>query len=156
MSHTTEISESRIATRSSILVAGHLFEAYIKVGKIRRMSVKLYLHVLLKDPRLEDKLKLLRSRKWKKEYQSKGQNLRRVNFYPVEEDWARLSAISNATGFSRCYIFVYLMKIDLGIIRVADNSGTVRQLDLRTQTNYLICIIKVDRRLRKLIRKLQT
>jgi hypothetical protein len=67
------------------------------------------------DQQLEKKLAMLKPNKWKKHYQSEGQDLQRINFYPDEADWAHLSALSNATGFSRCYIFVFLMLLNGGL-----------------------------------------
>ena len=113
-------------SRSTLLIPESHFKRffwrspYIKVG---HQALASYLSRLMDDPLLEYKLSFLESGKWKKQYQMEGQELRRVNFYPDDRDWGRLSAISNATGFSRCYIFVYLMLIAMGVISL-ENGGT--------------------------------
>ncbi len=107
------------------------------------------------DPLLEYKLSFLESGKWKKQHQMEGQELRRVNFYPDDRDWGRLSAISNATGFSRCYIFVYLMLIAMGVISL-ENGGTHPAWVQGHWNSIVFCSITVDAITRKLTRKLQT
>lgn len=106
---------SHCCSRSSLLIPEFLLERFfvssprLKVGEKPLAS---YLRQLLDDPLLEYKLKFLKSDKRKKQYQKQGQVLRQVNFYPRNKDWARLSEISNTTGFSCSYVFLFLMLID--------------------------------------------
>ncbi len=121
---------------------------------MRNLPLASYFQCLLDDPLLDDKLSFLMGRKWKKEYQAAGQDLRRVNFYPEERDWARLSAMSNATGFSRCYIFVFLMLVDMGVISLK-NSGTKPYSRNRVWNPLTFCSVLLDSRDRNLTRTLQ-
>jgi hypothetical protein len=108
-------------SQSTFLVGDHLFKKYMEPRLLKGKRLTHYLSKLLEDPYLEYKLSLLKPKKWKKHYQDDGQNLSALYFYPDECDWARLSIISNATGFSRCYIFVYLMLFDLGVLKLPKN-----------------------------------
>jgi hypothetical protein len=120
------------------------------------MPLAAFLGMLMNDRALYYKLGFLeRTRKWKKQYQREGQKLVRVNFYPDDRDWGRLSAISHATGYSMCYIFVYLMLIALGVITL-DNGGT-HPIQAGISWNPVItCSITVDASARRLLRTLQT
>lgn len=146
-------------TRSTLLIPESYFRRYfwrspyIKVG---HLALGAYLSMLMNDPRLEYKLSFLeRTGKWKKQYQDEGQNLCRVNFYPDDRDWGRLSAIANATGYSRCYIFVYLMLIAMGVISLED-GGTHRFWVEGYWNPLVFCSISVDAATRNLTRILQT
>mgnify|MGYP005856904545 FL=1 len=110
----------------------------------------------MEDPQLEYKISFLeRTGKWKKQYQEKGQNMVRVNFYPDDRDWGKLAAISNATGYSRCYIFVFLLLIAMGVICLA-NGGTHTSFVKGHWNAVVICYICVDAVTRKLTRILKT
>lgn len=146
-------------SRSTLLIPETLFKRffwrspYIKVGQ---WALGGFLSILMDDPALEYKLSFLeRTGKWKKQYQEEGQELCRVNFYPDDRDWGRLSAIANATGYSRCYIFVYLMLIALGVIAL-ENGGTQRCWVKGHWNPIMICSMTVDAVSRKLTRILQT
>jgi hypothetical protein len=150
-------------SRSTLLIPKSYFNKYfwrsphIQIGQ---WQLSMYLSSLVDDPKLEYKLSFLRTGKWKKQYQEKGQELQRVNFYPDERDWGKLSAISNATGYSRCYIFVYLMLIAMGEIILKngknnENSGTIPSYSSRRWNDVIICTIRIDSVERKLTRKLQ-
>mgnify|MGYP000870058244 CR=1 FL=1 len=146
-------------SRSTLLIPEAYFRQffwrspYIKIG---HWPIASFLGTLMDDPRLHYKISFLeRSYKWKKQYQEEGQRLVRVNFYPDDRDWGRLSAISNATGFSRCYIFVYLLLIALGVISL-DNGGTQPSRVKGHWNPVVICYISVDAITRKLKRTLQT
>jgi len=146
-------------SRSTLLIPESYFKRffwrspYIKIG---HWALASYLASLMEDPQLNYKLSFLeRTSKWKKQYQEGEQRLVRVNFYPDDRDWGRLSAISNATGFSRCYIFVYLMLIAMGVISLED-GGTQRSWVRGHRNPVVICTISVDAITRKLTRILQT
>lgn len=49
----------------------------------------------------------------KTEYQEEGQNLCRVGFRPSNSDWIELGELAIAFGKSRCWLFVYLLKLDI-------------------------------------------
>jgi hypothetical protein len=145
-------------SRSTLLVPECYFKQffwrspYIKIG---HLPLAAFLGMLMNDPELEYKLGFLkRTFKWKKQYQEAGQNLVRVNFYPNDRDWGRLSAISHATGYSMCYIFVYLMLIALGVISL-DYGGTQPVNSERRWNPVVICTISVDAASRRLHRTLE-
>jgi len=98
---------------------------------------------LLQDPALELTLSHLKPPKWKKSYQAEGQDLVPLYFYPNECDWARLSLISHAAGFSRCYIFVYLMLLDLGVLKIPNNGTRFKKIPEIRFSNFL-CSIQLD------------
>ncbi|KAB2934597.1 MAG: DUF1564 family protein [Leptonema illini] len=146
-------------TRSTLLIPDCYFKQYfwrspyIKIG---HWALSSYLSGLMDDPLLEYKLSFLESSgKWKKQYQEEGQELQRVNFYPDDRDWGRLSAISNATGYSRCYIFVYLMLVAMGVI-ILETGGTEPSYVRGHWNAEVFCTICVDAVARKLTRTLQT
>ena len=105
----------------------------------------------MRDPFLENKIGKLESKKWKVAYQAGGQNLQKINFYPDEKDWAKLSILSASTGFSRCFLFVFLLVIDLETIP-SDDGGTPPILQrLQTFINFDCRLsLRIDQR--KLIR----
>lgn len=146
-------------SRSTLLIPESYFKRYfwrspyIKIG---HLTLGAFLSTLMDDPQLEYKLSYLeRTGKWKKQYQEEGQNLCRVNFYPDDRDWGRLSAISNATGYSRCYLFVYLILIAMGVISLEDRGTTPNWVKGHWNSE-IICSICVDAVTRKLTRILQT
>ncbi|MBK8399109.1 MAG: DUF1564 family protein [Leptospiraceae bacterium] len=49
----------------------------------------------------------------KTEYQAEGQNLCRVGFRPNNADWLELGQLALAFGKSRCWLFVYLLRLDM-------------------------------------------
>lgn len=124
--------------------------------KVEHWALGAYLGMLMDDPLLDYKLRFLeKTGKWKKQYQEEGQGLVRVNFYPDDRDWGRLAAISHATGFSRCYIFVFLMLVAMGVIPL-ENGGTQPVYEKGHWNPVVICFISVDAATRKLTRVLQT
>lgn len=146
-------------TRSTLLIPKSYFKRffwrspYLKIG---HHALSSYLAGLMNDPMLDFKLGFLeRTGKWKKQYQEEGQELCRVNFYPDDRDWGRLSAIANATGYSRCYIFAYLMLIAMGVISLED-GGTSPSWVKGHWNPEVFCTICVDAATRKLTRILQT
>ncbi len=152
------VPERYSASRSTLLIPHCYVRQFFGKGpykKVGDLPLASYLARLLEDPLLNYKLSFLKPQKWKKEYQEEGQELQRVNFYPDERDWARLSAISNATGFSRCYIFVFLMLVDMGVITLW-NGGTHPPKTQATWNPVVICSISVDAIVRKLTRVMQT
>lgn len=146
-------------TRSTLLIPDEHFKRFFWRSpyiKVEDWALGAFLSILMDDPALEYKLSFIaRSGKWKKQYQDEGQELHRVNFYPDDRDWGRLSAISNATGYSRCYIFVFLMLIFMGVI-VLENGGT-NPIFVKGHWNPVVfCSISIDAATRNLTRILQT
>lgn len=146
-------------TRSTLLIPEEYFKRFFWRSpyiKVSHWALASYLASLMDDPQLEYKISLLaKTGKWKRQYQDEGQELCRVNFYPDDRDWGRLSAIANATGYSRCYIFVYLMLIAMGVISLED-GGTPPPWLKGHWNPEVFCSIIVDAVTRKLTRILQT
>lgn len=146
-------------TRSTLLIPEEYFKRFFwrsPYVKVEHWTLGAYLGMLMDDPLLDYKLRFLeKTGKWKKQYQEEGQGLVRVNFYPDDRDWGRLAAISNSTGFSRCYIFVYLMLVAMGVICL-ENGGTQPVCEKGHWNSVVICSISVDAVTRKLARVLQT
>jgi len=143
------------STQSSLLVGQMIYQKIMEKRGINGKILASYLHRLMADPLLERKLSLLKPKKWKKHYQDEGQDLIPVYFYPEECDWARLSIISNATGFSRCYIFVYLMLLDLGVLKLPENRTQWTE-SIELKISQVTCSIFLDERRKILIRGLKT
>ncbi len=142
-------------SQSTLLFGSHLNETILKPRGMKGKILALYLHRLMSDPNLEYKLSFLKPKKWKKGYQEAGQDLVPVYFFPDDCDWARLSIISYASGFSRCYIFVYLMLLDLGILKLPENI-TIENYPKSINITKLICCIMMDERKKILRRTLKT
>jgi len=147
-------SVSTLLISSSL--ASYLNHAVLKNKK----SLKVYFHKLMSDPDLSIKLKRLRSSKWKCQFQSAGSDLIRFNFRPSRDDWAKLSILSHGSGFSRCYIFVFLMLIDLGLMRlhlsVFNNVGTpmIINWNLSAYKDYeLSCSVTISKN-RKIMKRI--
>ncbi|KAB2930250.1 MAG: DUF1564 family protein [Leptonema illini] len=146
-------------TRSTLLIPEEYFKRFFWRSpyiKVSHWALASYLASLMDDPQLEYKISLLaKTGKWKRQYQDEGQELCRVNFYPDDRDWGRLSAIANATGYSRCYIFVYLLLIAMGVISLEDGGTSPPWLKGHWNPE-VFCSIIVDAVTRKLTRILQT
>lgn len=97
---------------STLLVPKSLLIKYNKKQK-KHGGKGEYLSYLLKRYRVLLKYYVLNPKGLKTEYQSEHQNLKKVNFRPLSEDWAELSIFSSATGRSRCLIFTILLFMDL-------------------------------------------
>ncbi len=50
----------------------------------------------------------------KKQYQNMNLSLIKINFRPMNQDWAELGTFSIACGRSRCLLFVILLMMDIG------------------------------------------
>jgi hypothetical protein len=143
-----------VSGKSTLLIATSLYSGNLLPGLLKGKSLREYFHFLLNDPDLEYKLSFLAPKKWKKHYQDEGQDLRAVRFFPFEEDWARISVFSNATGFSRCFIFIYLMKIDLGLIQLPKKRTTVPEILLLQTDRRIHCSVLLDEQTKILERRL--
>lgn len=107
-------------TISTLLIPEHLMDDFLlKIGK-RNGNITIYLRSLLRRFRSITHTGLLpEPGKIKTEYQRKKLNLNKVNFRPRNKDWVELGELALAFGKSRCWVFVYLLKLDLlGLWRV--------------------------------------
>jgi hypothetical protein len=157
MKNFNEIPKSFLRTHSTFLVGKEFFHRFIKPNFSKRKDIAIYLHKLLHDPRLDYKLSFLNSTKWKKVYQSGGQMLQRVHFVPDDSDWARLSIISHASGHSMCFIFVYLLLLDMGYLKLpVKQYGTPLKMHTEPFHYGFQCEIILYERAEILLRILQT
>ncbi len=154
MDHRIKNHRSATGNQSTLLISLLLFRKFPFLSNLKGRVLSEYLNFLLSDPDLFKKIGLLKSGKWKKQYQVEGQGLVPVFFYPGEADWAYLSILSNGTGFSRCYIFVYLLLFDLGVLKLPDDR-TLWKNPLKSQSKYSYTLIALDKREKKLQRVLR-
>jgi Protein of unknown function (DUF1564) len=84
-------------------------------GKVREQGgVERYFRFLLKRFRLLNYCGMIpETSKLKIEYQTEGIGYVRVDFQPSDEDWAELSALALYYGKSRCWLFTFLLSLDL-------------------------------------------
>lgn len=157
MNITIDILNPRCTSVSTLLISRSLCTLLHKTLCKNECSLKVYFHKLLSDPFLNRKLKFLRSGKWKCRYQSECCDLQRFNFRPHDADWAKLSLLSHGSGFSRCFIFVYLFMLDTGLIQLPDADhkfvGTHTK-DFFPDKSELIIVIKLIKN-QKLRRKIK-
>ena len=63
-------------------------------------------------------------RKIKTEYQNEGLDLKRVNFRVNNADWIELGELALVFGKSRCWMFTYLLELDiLGVWDILSKFG---------------------------------
>jgi hypothetical protein len=100
-------------TTSTVLVPEELildFEAKVKVNGGMRKFLALLLdkyRILTHSGALPEACKL------KTEFQDEGQDLQRVNFKPDNDDWLELGQVATFYGKSRCWIFTYLLRLEV-------------------------------------------
>ncbi|MBP9885822.1 MAG: DUF1564 family protein [Leptospiraceae bacterium] len=99
---------------STLLVPAHLIEALKLKKREHGRQMAVYLRNLLKMYRtLTHSGMLPNPRKIKTEYQEEGLDLKRVSFRPNNADWLELGELALAFGKSRCYVFTFLLELDL-------------------------------------------
>ncbi|MBP7280939.1 MAG: DUF1564 family protein [Leptospiraceae bacterium] len=112
-------------TISTVLVPAHLLNDMKKKTQEHGNSLVFYLHNLLRMYRtLTHSGMIPPSRKIKTEYQDEGLKLKRLNFRPNSTDWIELGELALAFGKSRCWMFTYLLELDiLGLWEILSESG---------------------------------
>lgn len=50
-------------------------------------------------------------------YQEKGQNLQTFKFRPRNVDWFELGILANGVGVTKCWLFTYLLTLELSLLR---------------------------------------
>ncbi len=101
-------------TVSTLLVPAHLVEALKEKKKDHGKSVAIYFRNLLwKYRNLTHSGMLPDPRKIKTEYQEEGLELRRVSFRVSNADWVEIGELALAFGKSRCWVFTFLLELDL-------------------------------------------
>lgn len=115
--------------RSTLLISRYLIEELENRCTLTDAKLTELLHEFMKDPLLWRKMKLLKSTKYTKTYQPGGLSLVPVKFYPHPEDWCQLSILSNGSGFSRCFIFVFLLLFYLKLLDLEEMEHTLFSRD---------------------------
>ena len=112
-------------TISTLLVPAHLVDGLKKKTKEHGNSLVVYLRNLLWMYRTLTHSGMIHPpRKIKTEYQDEGLDLKRVSFRVNNSDWLELGELALAFGKSRCWLFTYLLEIDLlGLWEILSELG---------------------------------
>ena len=112
--------EARNHTVSTLLIPMELNGDFQSLLEKYQGDLSIYLRSLLKRFRIITHSGLIPEPiKVKTEYQEKDQDLIRFNFRPTNADWVELGELALAFGKSRCWLFVYLLKLDIaGMSRI--------------------------------------
>jgi len=112
-------------TISTLLVPAHLVEGLKRKTKEHGNSLVVYLRNLLWMYRTITHSGMIHPpRKIKTEYQDEGLDLQRLNFRVGNADWLELGELALAFGKSRCWMFTYLLELDLlGVWEILLESG---------------------------------
>ncbi|MBP7284793.1 MAG: DUF1564 family protein [Leptospiraceae bacterium] len=101
-------------TISTVLVPAHLVDGLKQKTKEHGNSLVVYFRNLMWMYRTFTHSGMIHPpRKIKTEYQDEGLDLKRLNFRVGNSDWLELGALALAFGKSRCWIFTYLLELDL-------------------------------------------
>lgn len=143
--NSNDSAKKSIHTTSTLLVSSHFLELlYIRLSHYKKNQMAEYLHFLLSDKNLLLKLNYMKNGRVKILYQDAGQDLVRLNFLPLDSDWAHLSLLSFSSGCSRCYLFVYLMLLDLGLIAIPIKKNGTPHKKIEYFPNYkLYCLVNL-------------
>jgi len=125
--NTFSFDEVRLSdkTISTLLIPDHLLDQMKEKTQEHGNSLVVYLHNLLRMYRTLTHSGLIPiPRKVKTEYQDEGLNLHRLNFRPSSADWIELGELALAFGKSRCWMFTFLLELDiLGLWEILSESG---------------------------------
>lgn len=116
------ITESRACYSSSTLLIPERFSSYYRQCCNDSGSRRAYFSRIVRDylPLIEIyKFKLCKQRaqKWKTCFQDSGQKLLNRNFVPLPDDWENLRHAASGFGVSICYLFVFLMQLEMSGIK---------------------------------------
>ena len=101
-------------TASTLLVPLHLYDDFLQKTKKHKGKTSVYLHSLLRRFRTITHSGMIPSpEQLKTSYQERNLFLKRVNFKPKNVDWIELGELALAFGKSRCWVFVFLLELDL-------------------------------------------
>lgn len=101
-------------TTSTLLIPEYLLADFHLKSKKFKGNYASYLHSLLRRFRSVTHSGLIPDpEKLKTSYQDRDLNLQKISFKPKNEDWIELGELALAYGKSRCWLFVFLLKLDL-------------------------------------------
>ena len=112
-------------TISTVLVPAHLLESLKKKTKENGNSLVAYMRNLLWMYRTVTHSGMIPPpRKIKTEYQEEGLGLKRLSLRVNNADWLELGELAPAFGKSRCWVFTFLLELDiLGLWEILSESG---------------------------------
>lgn len=100
-------------TSSTLLIPERYMELFLDKLEENNLNVAGYLSLLLKRYRFFVRNGIIPKHEFlKTKYQERLQNLQRVDFVPIAEDWAELKCLRAFFNRSMTWIFVYLLKLD--------------------------------------------
>jgi len=133
-------------TISTLLVPAHLLEGLKQKTKENGKSLVVYFRNLLWMYRTLTHSGMIHPpRKIKTEYQDEGLDLKRVSFRVGNTDWLELGELALAFGKSRCWMFTYLLELDLlGVWDILSKFGM--NVAVPTSTNLRLRVSQSLRR----------
>ncbi|MBP7280039.1 MAG: DUF1564 family protein [Leptospiraceae bacterium] len=133
-------------TVSTLLIPEHLKEAFLEKTKKYNGNTSLYLRSLLRRFRtLTHSGMIPEPEKLKTSYQDRDLNLKKVSFKPKNSDWLELGELALVFGKSRCWMFVFLLKLDLvGMWRSLVEAGLKKIVPMVTNLE-LTVFLQLDR-----------
>ncbi len=101
-------------TVSTLLIPKHLYKDFRLKSKKFKGNPSLYLRSLLRRFRVITHSGMIpEPEKLKTTYQERKLDLQKVTFKPKNQDWLELWELAFVFGRSRCWMFVFLLKLDL-------------------------------------------
>lgn len=156
------------AAKCSLMIPA-MYLAYFKHRCNDLGSRKNYLHYLVDhflplSNRFASLLKHSKKEQWNTHYQAEKLELKKRSFVPVPEDWECLRHASMGFGVSMCFLFVFLMELEMdGELQVGEGAGKLgrsssldRDRSERKFVNLSILIRRVDLKRRRLTRQHRT
>lgn len=104
------------ASKSSLLIPslqlGYFHSRCEDLGSMADYFACMVQHYLPHLPELQKQLNSVCDRNWNTVYQSRDQNLLKINFKPDGRDWECFRHAAAACGVSICFLFVFLMSLE--------------------------------------------
>lgn len=100
-------------TASTLLIPANMMEALNQKILVHKNLAAYLEHLLLICKIFSHSGMLPDPKKIKTEYQEEGLDLQRVNFRAQNADWIELGELALGFGKSRCFVFTFLLKLDL-------------------------------------------
>lgn len=104
-------------TRSSLLIPSSMLSYFqsrcaASGGRAAYLNFLVINHLLYLH-KFKNRLCRCHNPKWKIAYQNSGQKLLKRNLKPVPADWENLRNVAHAFGVSMCFLFVFLMELEM-------------------------------------------
>ena len=99
---------------STLLIPEFLIDDFRQKTKKYKGNTAIYLHSLLRRFRIITHSGMIpEPEKLKTTYQERDLHLKKVSFKPKNLDWVELGELALVFGKSRCWMFVFLLRLDL-------------------------------------------